>query len=76
MKFKKKKKKKKNFACLCWVAENGCVEESLCGGVCNAIGEDSAALSTRSLGLRKIKGFVCSHNKMHSFGKKKWREMG
>lgn len=43
---------------LCWVAENGGVEESLRGdhsehgerggGACNAVGEESAALSARS----------------------------
>ena len=46
---------------------------------CNAIREDSASLSTRSLGLRKIKGFICWHNKMHSFGKKnreRWDSTG
>ena len=74
-----KLKKNKICAYFCWVTENGCIEESLCGEACNAIGEDSASLSTRSLGLRKIKGFFCSHNKMHSFGKKnreRWDSTG
>lgn len=40
----------------CWVAENGWVEESLCGGACNAIGKESASLSAQSLGFKKNKG--------------------
>ena len=66
-------KKKKNCACLCWV------EESLSGRACNAFGEESTSISTRSLGLRRIKGFVCLHNKMHNFGKKngeRWDSTG
>ena len=65
--------KKKNCACLCWV------EESLSGRACNAFGEESTSISARSLGLRRIKGFVCLHNKMHNFGKKngeRWDSTG
>ena len=65
--------KKKICACLCWV------EESLCGRACNAFGEESTSISARSLGLRRIKGFVCLHNKMHNFGKKngeRWDSTG
>ena len=42
-------------------------------------GEESTSISARSLGLRRIKGFVCLHNKMHNFGKKngeRWDSTG